>query len=274
MSGIGDGPLAVVTGASRGIGRACAEAFVDRGYRVIANARSMDQLEELAQSIGSAGGYCQPVAGDVADPATADALAEAVLKSGRDCDVLLNCAGVQPLVNEIEDLPLDDWRRTLAVNLTGTFLVCRTILPLMKSAGRGRIINIASGLAKHVQPGQAAYSAAKAAVVQFSAVAAAEAAPHGVSVLCAHPGIVDTDIVRQNFSDARPGVASQMIERLQKLKREGLLITPRQSACFLVWLASAAIETGSFVRADDPGNAEKIAIFWRDVGRGGSPGGK
>ncbi|WP_137387715.1 SDR family NAD(P)-dependent oxidoreductase [Rhodoligotrophos defluvii] len=265
MNTTDDMPVAIVTGASKGIGRACAEAFAERGYRVVANARSATELEDLARSIAGAGGHCRAVTGDVADPATADALAAAVQELGGRCDVLLNCAGMQPLVNEVENLPLDDWHHTIAANLTGTFLVCRRIVPLMKSAGRGRIINVASGLAKHVQPGLSAYSAAKAAVVQFSAVLAAEAADSGVTVLSAHPGVVDTDIVRQNLADTRPGVANQMITRLERLKREGLLISPRQSARFLVWLASAEIETGSFVRADDPAHADKIAEYWRNT---------
>lgn len=255
--------VSIITGAGKGIGRAVAIALARRGEIVIANARTSADLEGLAAEIEGFGGQCLVVQGDVARQETATELADTARSAFGHCDLLINAAGVQPRVNEIEALSLEDWHRTIDINVTGTFLTCRALLPMMKAAGRGRIINLASGLAVHVQPGQAAYSAAKAAVVQFSAVLAAEAAPHGVSVVSAHPGIVDTAIVQQNLTDDRPGVARDMIVRLENLKREGFLITPEQSARFFVWLASADVEPGGFIRIDDPDVKRNVERFWQ-----------
>jgi 3-oxoacyl-[acyl-carrier protein] reductase len=254
-------PVAIVTGAGKGIGRSVALGFARRDHHVIANARTRGDLDTLSAEIAVLGGRCEAIAGDVADPALSEMLEKAARGLGR-CDVLVNCAGMQPPVNEIENVPLEDWFAALAVNLTGPYLTCRAIVPMMKARGRGRIVNVASGLAVHVQPGQTPYSAAKAGLVQLSAVLAAEAAPHGVTVVSAHPGIVDTDIVRQNLADTRPGLAGAMIRRLEHLRANGLLITPEQSARFLVWLAHAEIEPGRFARADDPAHARAVAEFW------------
>ena len=141
-----ESPVAIVTGAGKGIGRATALHFARLGTRVIANARTAADLESLVAQIAGQGGTGIAVAGDVSDPALAERLAQAARGLGR-CDVLVNCAGTQPLVNPIEEVPLDDWHRSIAVNLTGTFLTCRAIVPLMKAQGAGRIVNVASGLA-------------------------------------------------------------------------------------------------------------------------------
>lgn len=128
-------PVAIVTGAGKGIGRAVALGLARRGYRVVINARTRDDLVTLASEISQVGGRCETVTGDVGEPYLAEALAAAVGRFGR-CDVLVNCAGVQPLVNEIENVPLKDWHTAIAVNLTGPFLTCRAIMPLMKARGR------------------------------------------------------------------------------------------------------------------------------------------
>ena len=252
--------VAIVTGAGKGIGRAVALILADVGVGIVANARTLADIEGLAAEIAAAGGACLPVAGDVAEEATAAALADAARdRFGGPCDLLVNAAGIQPPATGIDELPLAAWRETIEVNLTGTFLLCRAVLPEMKRMQRGRILNIASGLAVHAQPGLAAYGAAKAGVVQFSAVLAAEAAPFGITVNSLHPGIVDTALLRRNLADRRDGFARQMNERIATLKR----ISPEASARFIVWLAASSAENGAFVRIGEPEVDDAVSAFWR-----------
>lgn len=253
---------AIVTGAGKGIGRAVALALARRGLQIVVNARTKQDLESLVTEIGGSAGKCIPVVGDVSIEQTSVDLANAVRDHFGGCDLLINAAGIQPLVDEIEALSVTDWMSTIAVNLNAPFLTCRAILPLMKEKRAGRIINLASGLAVHVQPGQAAYSASKAGLIQFTAVLAAEAAPYNVTAVSAHPGIVDTAIVHQNLTDDRPGLARQMVERIRYLKSAGLLIKPEDSARFLVWLAEAEVENGSFIRIDNSDVKKRVAAFW------------
>lgn len=259
------GRVAIVTGAGKGIGRAVARALARQGVSVVANARTASHVAELAREIGAEGGHCFDVPGDVSVESTAAALAEAARSRFGPCDLLINAAGFQPVVTELETLDPEQWAQALATNLTGAFLTCRAVLPEMKRLRRGRIINVASGLAVHVQPGQAAYSATKAGLLQMSAVLASEVADHGISVNAVHPGIVATELVERLMSAAPDGFAGQMVERLRSLKARGLLITPEECARFLVWLSASSVRSGEFVRIDDPEVAKQVSAHWHSL---------
>lgn len=186
-----DGKVALVTGASSGIGRATAELLVSRGARVVVCARRVNELDRLAAAHR---GLMFAFAGDVADEATVEGLFVALEGQYGHADIVVNCAGmIDP--DPIENVTLDRWRRMFAVNVDGTFLTCRRALPAMFERGSGAIVNVASisgvpGPEKF--PGWASYCAAKAAVIGFTEALAVEVKRHGVRVNAISPGAVDT----------------------------------------------------------------------------------
>ena len=186
-----DGMTAFVTGASGGIGLATARRLIDAGARVALASRNADSLE---REVDRMGGDALGVVCDVADEASVAAAFERVEAHFGIVSLLVNNAGfVEPAV--IESLSLDDWNRTLTVNLTGTFLTCRRAVPPMKQAGRGAIVNVASisgvpGPEKF--PGFTAYCAAKAGVISLTEALAVELAGSGIRINAVSPGSVDT----------------------------------------------------------------------------------
>lgn len=185
------GKVAIVTGASSGIGRRTAELLAERGAKVTIFARSADKLAAIAKPFGD---HMLAVAGDVADLADMERLFAATESKFGHCDILVNNAGtieVAPLV----DMTLDQWERTFAVNVHGIFLTCRRAIPSMIERRRGAIVNVASisgipGPEKF--PGFVAYCASKGAVISLTEALAVEVKEHGVRVNSVSPGSVDT----------------------------------------------------------------------------------
>lgn len=199
----GEGQAALVTGASRGIGRAIAVRLAAEGYHVVANdlARQDEALKALAAEIAASGGRCEIVHGDVSDPASVAALVAEAERLAGHIDVLVNNAGVLS-VHRVEDTEPDEWDRMYDVNTKGTFLVTKALLPQFRKAGKGRIVNIASIGGKRGAPGQAHYCSSKAAVISFTQILAMEVAGDGITVNAVCPGIIDTEMGRNNYPDA------------------------------------------------------------------------
>jgi NAD(P)-dependent dehydrogenase (short-subunit alcohol dehydrogenase family) len=185
------GQVALVSGASRGIGRAVALAFAREGARVTLLARGRANLDRVAGAIEAAGGTALVVPGDAAEEATAPRAVEAALaRFGRlDCVVTAQGAGT---FGPLETSRLADWNEMLRANLTGTYLMCRAALPPMLSAGRGTIVAVVSLAAVRAIPGCAAYTASKAGVLGLVRSLAAEVRARGVRVAALCPGAVDT----------------------------------------------------------------------------------
>lgn len=187
-------PVAVVTGASSGIGAATAVALGAAGYEVVLGARRVDKLTDVAHRIGDAGGSARVVELDVTDQDTVDALAAAVAQ----CDVLVNNAGGALGMESVEGAVEDKWRWMYEVNVLGTLRVTRALLPALKAA-KGAVITIGSIAARQNYPGGAGYNAAKHGERALTEVLRQEIAVDGVRVTEIDPGRVHTDFSLVRF---------------------------------------------------------------------------
>ncbi|MBK1865237.1 SDR family NAD(P)-dependent oxidoreductase [Aestuariivirga sp. YIM B02566] len=201
MSG-GQKRVALVTGASRGIGRAIALGLAKRGYDLALNdiPRQAKALDEVAAEARSSGVRAVALHADVSAKAEVEAMvAKAVAELG-SIHAVVNNAGIL-IASPVETLAEAHWDSVMDVNAKGTFLVIQAVLPLMKKQAYGRICNIASIGGKHGAPEQAHYSASKAAVMGFTRVLAQELGPIGITANCVCPGIILTDMGRVNLDD-------------------------------------------------------------------------
>jgi NAD(P)-dependent dehydrogenase (short-subunit alcohol dehydrogenase family) len=201
------GRLALVTGASRGIGAATAAAMAAAGAHVVVAARDGAALDGVAGRIRDAGGQATPVATDVRDEGAIDRLFAEVTSVG-PLTALVCAAGVLTSAPFVETTSAV-WHEMLEVNLTGTFLCCRAAFTAMAAAGEGRIVNIASlsGVyATEKFPGLAAYNVSKFGVVGLTEAIAVEGKEHGISAVCLSPGAVDTEMLRKANPALRPGL--------------------------------------------------------------------
>jgi NAD(P)-dependent dehydrogenase (short-subunit alcohol dehydrogenase family) len=201
------GRVAVITGASRGIGAATAVAVAAAGAHAVLAARDQQALDGVASLIEHAGGRATPVPTDVSSAAAVGRLFSVVAGIG-DLGVLVCAAGVltpRPFPDTTPAL----WNETLGVNLTGTFLCCRAAFTAMARAGQGRIITLGSlsGVyATEKFPGLAAYNVSKYGVIGLTEAIAVEGKEHGISAVCLSPGAVDTEMLRRANPALRPGL--------------------------------------------------------------------
>ena len=188
------GRTALVTGASRGLGRAIAEALAVAGASVALVARDRDRLESVAASIRERGGSAEVFVTDVSDEAAVVRLGAAFRGTlGDRLDILVNNAGInirKPLV----EFTLPEWRSVLDSNLTSVFLLCRQFVPLMTGRGYGRILNLTSMMSHISLPGRTAYSSSKTALLGLNRALALELASEGITVVGISPGVCDTEI--------------------------------------------------------------------------------
>lgn len=191
-----EGKTAVVTGATSGIGAATAGLLAAQGAEVLLVGRNAKRGEDLASAIREQGGSAHFAACDVSDEANVVALAQIVGETLGRVDILFNNAGVMLPSMEIERMPVEEWRTTFDINITGMFYVTRYLKPFLLQS-RGCIINNASiaGLQHYAAGRSYAYSASKAAVIQFSHQMAKNYGEEGIRVNCICPGIIDTPIL-------------------------------------------------------------------------------
>lgn len=193
--------VAIVTGAGRGAGRAIAVTLAREGASVVAVARTRAELDQLATEITAANGACEAISADVASPADARRMAAQALERFGRIDALINNAGVGGPISRVEETPVDEWRRTLDVNLTGPFLCSQAVLPAMKEQQSGHIIMISSGAGKQGYPNMAAYCASKFGLHGLAQSLAAEVSDLNIRVSTILPG----SIAETNFSGHRKG---------------------------------------------------------------------
>src|SRR6266545_2159606 len=183
--------VGIVTGGSKGIGLAIAQAFLERGMQVTISARTEGDLQEAARKLGG-GNNLLAVRADVREPGDAQRLVGETVKRFGGLDVLVNNAGVGRFAN-VADMPLDDWRQVIDTNLTGVFYCSRAAIPAMKVRGAGFIINISSLAGKNPFTSGAAYCASKAALNAFSEALMQEVRYDNIRVSYVMPGSVSTD---------------------------------------------------------------------------------
>mgnify|MGYP002538649724 FL=1 len=200
-------PVALITGSSRGIGRAVAERLAQDGYAVALNCRrETPQALELVDTLRRAGARAALYAADVGDFAEVQTMCDAVQRDLGRVDALVNNAGVaqQKLFT---DLTAEEWRRMMATDLDGVFYTCRLLLPDMIRRHAGAIVNISSMWGQVGASCEVHYSAAKAAVIGLTRALAKEVGPSGIRVNCVAPGAVMTDMMRGFDDDALSAIA-------------------------------------------------------------------
>lgn len=243
------GKVAIVTGASSGIGYAAAKLFAQEGARVVVSARRKAELDVLVGEIGSAGGQAIAVSGDIRDEGLAKVLVETAVNRFGGLDVAFNNAGASGEMAPIPELSAAGWHETLDSNLTGAFHGARYQIPAMVQRGGGSIIFTSSFVGNTVGfPGMGAYAASKAGLVALSQVIAVEFGAKRVRANAILPGATDTPANHANTPGAPEGTRA-FIEGLHALKR---MATPEEIARVALFLASdgASFVTGAALLAD------------------------
>jgi len=240
------GRVAVVTGAGSGIGRATAKRLAGEDATVACLDVVGETAAKTAAEIASSGGTAADYACDVADPGSVDGTVAKVIADHGTVDVLCNIAGIGKFAHT-HDSSVEDWDRIIAVNLTGTFLMARAVLPTMLERGRGVIVNTASTAGVTAQPYSAAYCASKGGVVLLTRALAWEYAKRGVRVMAIAPGGVDTPIIQSfGYPD---GADTSLLARMMSPMG---FSQPEDLAGLFAYVASdeARFMTGSVVLMD------------------------
>jgi acetoacetyl-CoA reductase len=202
--------VAIVTGSSRGLGRAIAREFADHGASVVLNYyQSKAEADSLAGEIKSAGGKCIAVQAGVAHPDECNALIETAVKEFGALDILVNNAGVNR-DRTIRRMTVEEWKEVLATDLDSVFYCTYAAVPHMIERGGGRIVNMASIVGQMGNLGQSNYAAAKAGIVGFSKSAAQELARYNISVNALCPGFIETDMVTNLTDDVKAALIAKI----------------------------------------------------------------
>ena len=233
------GQVVMVTGASRGLGRALAVAYGEAGARVALCARGDEALEETAGHVRGAGGEAVARALDVTDRRAVNAFADAIEARWGALDVLVNNASVLDPRRPLRDVELDDWRSVLEVNVTGALIASQAVLPGMRARGRGSIINVSSGVGNEPRSRWGAYAVSKVALEGLTWNMAREERDAGVRVNAVDPGRMRTPMRRAAYPEEDPTAPPE----------------PSEVVGVFLWLASPASEgvTGRRFRAAEWG---------------------
>jgi NAD(P)-dependent dehydrogenase (short-subunit alcohol dehydrogenase family) len=248
-----DKRCAIVTGASVGLGFAIAQKYVEAGADVMICARSGDSLEAAhsrLRELASPGQTVLSQCADVSNPRDVTALVQRALAQFGRLHVLVNNAGIAGPAGAAEDADWHEWLHTLEVNLLGSVLLCRAVLPHFKQAAYGKIVQLSGGGATNPLPLLSAYAASKAAVVRFMETLAEETRLHRIDVNCVAPGVLNTRMLDQMIAAGPEGIGSALHAQLLRQKEQGAVPLDR-GAELAVFLGSAASDgiTGKLLSA-------------------------
>jgi len=239
--------VALITAAASGIGRATAEIIAREGGQVVAIDTDAERLEELVTTIGAAGGQIAGRVGDALDPAQ---VAEIVAWTVGECgtiDILVNAVGGSTIIPRpaatVEQLSFIDWQRLIDFNLSGTFLFCHEVAPVMKRQRRGKIVNLASIAGRGLSAASSsAYAAAKGGIIAFTRKLAGELGPHGITVNAIAPSLTLTERIRPHWNQRAPEDRAAELSRTP-LRRVAEAVDQARVICFLA-SADADFVTG------------------------------
>jgi 3-oxoacyl-[acyl-carrier protein] reductase len=241
------GRVALVTGASRGIGREIALAFAREGARVALVARSGADIENAAAEIRTAGGDALPLVADVTDRTQVRAVVDQCLQRYDRVDILVNNAGMLGPLGPLVDNPVEEWLQTVEVNLFSVFLMLHAVLPSMMRQRYGKVINLSGGGAAYGRPYFTAYGVSKAAVVRLTESVAEEVREYGIDMNAMAPGAVNTGMLRQVIEAGERVGDRARADALQQLETGGVPVeTPARLALFLASSASDGL-TGRLI---------------------------
>jgi NAD(P)-dependent dehydrogenase (short-subunit alcohol dehydrogenase family) len=248
------GRSAIITGANQGLGRAIATSFVQAGAHVLLVARGEERLravrDELAQLATQPGQQIEALRGDVSSPESCAEVVQQAQKLLPDSTILVNNAGVYGPIGPIEEVAWDVWVEAIQINLFGTVLMCREIIPLMRARGYGKIINLSGGGATAPLPRFSAYAASKAAIVRLTETFADELRDAHIDVNAIAPGALNTRLLDEVLAAGPEKAGQDFYDRSIKQRDQGGAPLEKGSA-LAVFLASAASDgiTGRLLSA-------------------------
>jgi len=245
VSGKLAGKVALITGASRGLGKAMALALAGEGANIALVARDREALETAAEEVWRTGSGAQVFLADVTSEEQVLRLEQEVAEQFGRVQILINNAGIN-IRKQLTEFTLDEWRRVVDTSLTSTFLMCRAFVPHMKASGYGRVINLASIMAHVSMPGRSAYSASKSAILGLTRALALELAMDGITVNAISPGPFATEMNTPLIEN--PELNAQFVAKIP-LGRWGRVEEVGQLAVYLC-SPEAAFITGTDVVMD------------------------
>ena len=231
--------VALITGAGRGIGRAIALAYAKEGARLALAARTRRDLEQTAQQAQALGASTCVVPVDVSDPTQVEDMVHQTVEQFATIDILVNSAGIAGPVGPLQDNDMTTWLQTIQVNLIGTYLCCRAVLPILQQQNRGKIINLSGAGASNAWRHLSAYGASKAAVVRLTETLALELAGSNIQVNVLGPGSIHTQMWEDLRDRAHAAGDAQLYALGQRVTSGGGASLER-AAALAVFLASNA----------------------------------
>ena len=229
--------VALVTGAGRGIGQAIALAYANEGAKLALAARSLDQLGDTAEQAAALGVEAHVISVDVTSQTGVEAMSAKALERFGRIDILVNNAGIVGPIGALEENDVESWVRTIQVNLVGTYLCCRSVIPIMAEGGGGRIINLSGSGSTSAPYHLSAYGSSKAAIIRLTEILSLELADKNIQVNALGPGSIHTRMWEEITDGAQAAGDTDLYEfGLQVTGGGGASI--ERAAELAVWLAS------------------------------------